>query len=190
MTHRSLLFCVFTSVLCLLVASCGRMSDVGIYVIKADQLADDAILLEDAITLAGDGLPDELRPGFTRAVADLRYLAGEIKRLAALNDFETADLTRLSRYYERVRGDVRFIRGLVYDAPDFTVWNTLTPYDQLQLEDWYNRAAALDGYIQALINGPATADYVQTTARMAAYATLAARLALVVLPQLIENGAS
>jgi hypothetical protein len=186
MIDRALRFFLLTTTLCLL-ASCGKMADVGIYVIKADQLADDAILLEDAITLAGDGLPDELRPGFTRAVADLRYLAGEIKRLAAMNDFETADLTRLSRYYERVRNDVRFLRGLIYDAPDFTVWNTLTPYDQLQLEDWYNRAAALDGDIQALITGPATADYIETTARMAAYATLAARLALVVLPQLIDG---
>lgn len=185
MTVSILLWAAAICLIALLFTNCTKFGDTAVYVVQANDLAEDALALE-RIVLAAD-VPDDQRPGLQQAVRDLKLIATEARRFESVEDATKLDLTRMHRAYLRTKSDMLYIRSIIYDEPGLTVWLSIPEHDRLQLTLFWSDAAVLAEDIDMFIADPDTGNYLQVAARITAYGTIAAKVLMKITPLIIAD---
>lgn len=162
---------VLVSTLILLTASCGRIGDAGIYLIQANNLADEAVNLEQLVIKAPVTGDEKLT--LEMAVASVKMLVTEVRRYDGLEDITKVDLMKMHRIYEQLRGDISYITSILQREE---IWESYSTYEQMQLSRFYNRARDLSRDIDGFIEDPYNTDYLKAAAKISAYGAVVARI--------------
>jgi len=171
----------------LYIPGCGGVK-VGGYVMRANDLADQALLLEDTIATATASVPEEYRPQVEQSVSSLKLLVSEARRFESIDDVTKLDLRKMYLVYLRAKEDVRYIKWAIYDAGDGAAWKSLPVSDQLRLQFLFSDLQDISSDIDSFVESDTTSERLVTAAKITAYATVLVRLVAKAVPMIDDFG--